>query len=189
MNLKKTLLGISVALAITGCSSTGYDSTSNYNGSNVIGNKNSATGPDRTLNEHYSLKILSSGVSGNNYIRVSSVSLDDLVVIAAVSETSLNNKTFVDILKNSGTKPIGNSLFHLSPVFAHKGQFKTSSVKVGDIANNNVHNYLRSLGYKDSKHVVERVSTFTYRNETMKLIEYILPSAEDYTKFYLMNAN
>lgn len=189
VSAKKTLLAISAALVIAGCSSTGYDSTSNYHSDDVIGNKNSATIPDRTLNEHYTLKILSSGVSGNNYVRVSSVSLDDLVVIAAISETSLKNKTFVDILKNSGTKPISDSLFHLSPVFTHKDNFKISSIKVENINNDTVRDYLKSLGYKDNKHLVERISTFTYHNESMKLIEYILPSAEDYTKFYLMNAN
>lgn len=188
MNLKKTLLGMSVALAIAGCASTGYDSTSNYRNSDVIGNKDSAISQDRTLDEHYSLKILSSGLSGDNYVRVSSVSLDDLVVIAAISETSLKNKTFVNILKNSGTKPISNSLFNLSPVFNRKGNFKISNIKVESIENDTVHNYLKSLGYKDSKHLIERVSTFTYHNETMKLVEYILPSAEDYTNFYLMNA-
>lgn len=186
-SIKKTLLGVSIALAISSCSTTGYDSTSNYNDSNLIGNKDSTTVPDRTLNEHYSLKILSTGVSGNNYVRISSVSLDDMVIIAAISETSLNNKTFVNILKNSGTKSIADSVFHLSPVFRRKGNFKISNIIVDEVKNPTVHSYLLGLGYKNSKHLVERTSIFTYRNETMKLVEYLLPSVEDYTKFYLIN--
>lgn len=177
------------AFAITSCSTTGYDATSNYSAANAIGNKDSALVPDRTLNQHYSLKILNSGVSDDNYVRVSLVSLDDMVVIAAISETNLRNKTFVNILKNSGTKPITDSVFHLSPVFARKGNFKTANITVADVKNPAIHAYLVSQGYKNNKHLIERTSIFTYRSETMKLIEYILPSVEDYTKFYLINAN
>lgn len=186
---KKLFLTILAMLAVTGCSTTGYDATSNYNDANVIGNKNSDTIPDRTLNQHYSLQILTSGVSEDNYVRVSLVSLNDMVVIAAISETNVKNKTFVNILKNSGTKPILNSVFHLSPVFTRKGNFKITNITVADIKNHAIHAYLVSQGYKNNKHLIERTSIFTYRNETMKLIEYILPSVEDYTKFYLMNAN
>lgn len=188
-SLKNTLCAAAAAVALASCSSTGYDATSSYNDSNAIGNKDSATTPDRTLNQHYSLKILNSSVAGNNYVRISSVSLDDMVIIAAISETGLQNKTFVNILKNSGTKPITDSVFRISPVFKHNGKFKISNITVADIKNPTVHAYLRSLGYKNNKHLVERTSIFTYRSETMKLIEYVLPNVEDYTKFYLLNSN
>lgn len=186
-SLKKIILMALLSGGLAACSSTGYDNTYSFNDDNAIGNKNTTTVPDKTLNQHYTLKILKSGVSGDQYVRISSVSLNDMVVIAAVSSTSVHNQMFVDILKKS--KPIADTMYHISPIFKRKGKFKVTNIAVADIPSNTVRSYLFSLGYAKNKHVIERVSVFAYHNETMKLIEYILPSVEDYTNFYLVNVD
>lgn len=146
----------------------------------IIYNKASMTTSLKSLNPDFKVQLLKTGVQGSNYVRVSSLKLANIPVIAAISQTDLKNKTFVTLLANADTQPIGKMLFSPNSKFKRNSQMTVINTTVNSISNPVIKNYLKSIGYDDSQAIIERKSQFLYNSETMDLIEYILPSIKQF---------
>ncbi len=65
----------------------------------------------KALNSNFSVQVLSSGMDNFNYVRISVLKLNNVPVVAAISQTNSSNETFVSILANAHNNSIGNKLF------------------------------------------------------------------------------
>lgn len=146
----------------------------------LINNKGSMTTALESLKHNFSVELLKNGVLSNNYVRISSLKLDNTPVIAAIVSTNVANPTFVDILRKASTTPIGKMLFAKGADIHRRDDMKIIVLTVHDIDNSIIHKYLNSLGYNDSTRIVARNSEFYHQTETMSITEYVLPSMTKY---------
>lgn len=146
----------------------------------LINNKGSMTKALESLHHNLTVKLLRSGVLANEYVRISSLQLESTPVIAAIVSTNVANPTFVSILRNASTTPIGKMLFAPGADIHRRDNMKIIVLTVHDVENEVVHKYINHLGYNDATHLVARRSEFYHQAETMSITEYILPSMTKY---------
>ena len=143
----------------------------------IINNRSSMTKSLKDLHHKFSIQLLHDGIKGNNYVRISALKLDDTPVVAAISSTSLNDPTFVDILRHASTASIGKRLFATNSPIKRRDNMKIYPIDVNAIIDPTIHSYLTlSLKYSSKQKIIARQSQFYYNNETMDLTEYILPT-------------
>lgn len=147
----------------------------------LINNRDSMTKALQSLSHNFSVELIKNGVVSNNYVRISSLKLDNTPVIEAIVSTNVSNQTFVTILRNANTTPIGKMLFAKNSGIV-RNDMKVSVMTVQDIKNPIAHDYLNKIGYDDKTHIVARNSEFTHQKETLEITEYILPSMTKYFK-------
>ena len=146
----------------------------------LINNKGSMTKALESLHRNLTVELLKNGVLANEYVRISSLKLESMPVITAIVSTNVANPTFVNILRNASTTPIGKMLFAPGADIHRRDSMKIIVLTVHDIPNEVVHKYINSLGYNDATHLVARKSEFYHQTETMEITEYILPSMTKY---------
>lgn len=147
----------------------------------LINNKGSMTKALESLSSNFTVELLKNGIISNNYVRISSLKLDNTPVIAAVVSTNVTNSTFVTILRNANTTPIGKMLFAKDSGIT-RSDMKVNVMIVQDVKNEIAHAYLNKIGYADKTHIVARDSVFTHDKETLDITEYVLPSMTKYFK-------
>jgi chorismate-pyruvate lyase len=172
-----TLLGI-----ITSLSSCTTDNPTPTTLNEVVYNNQSMTTMLRTLSSDFTVTVLKSEVEEPNYVRIVELNLRNTPVIVAISSTNLNNPTFVNLLKNSQDVSIGNKLFANDSQISRLSNMTITNVRLKNIRNPIISNYLISLGYTPTQQFVKRHSYFNYKTETMDLIEYVLPSLNKFVK-------
>jgi chorismate-pyruvate lyase len=146
----------------------------------LINNKGSMTKALESLHHNLSVELLKNGIVANEYVRISSLKLESTPVIAAIVSTNVANPTFVSILRNAATTPIGKMLFAPGSDIHRRNDMKVVVLTVHEVDNDIVHQYLNSLGYNDATHLVARKSEFYHQTETLEITEYILPSMTKY---------
>lgn len=146
----------------------------------LINNKGSMTKALESLHRNFTVELIKNGVLENDYVRISSLQLESTPVIAAIVSTNVANPTFVNILRNASTTPIGKMLFAPGADIHRRDNMKIIVLTVHDVENDSVHKYINSLGYNDATHLVARKSEFYHKAETMNITEYILPSMTKY---------
>jgi chorismate-pyruvate lyase len=134
----------------------------------------------KSLDNNLSVEILKTGVQGDNYVRIIALKLSNTPVIAAISQTNLQNKLFKDIIANADTTPIGTKLFTPNSSIKRRDDMLIRKIKLSSIKNPVVTAYLSKLGYTDNDLIIERYSIFYYQQQTLDLIEYILPSIDKF---------
>lgn len=126
----------------------------------------------KSWSNDYFLEVLDQGVIGDSFQRLVVIYLDKIPVMLGYSKCKLDNFIFTDILKNAGLIPIGVRLFApesgISRVEADIGL-----IDFNDIENSKIKNYLFEAKYTQKIHY--RSSSFVVLNQSMKLIEYVLP--------------
>lgn len=147
----------------------------------LINNRGSMTTALQSLSPNFTVELLKNGIISNDYVRVSSLKLDNTPVIEAIVSTNVSNSTFVTILRNANTTPIGKMLFAKDSGIT-RNDMKVSVMTVQDIKNQIAHDYLNKIGYSDKTHIVARNSVFMHDKETLEITEYVLPSMTKYFK-------
>ena len=156
----------------------------------LIHNPKSMTVALKTLNNNLTLSILKNQVVCRHqkyyYQRNVVMKLDNIPIILATSQTALSNKTFVDILQNANSNPIGYQLFaRASNIKRNPMMCVTNLYNIEKIDSPIFKNYLSqlkldilnttTLGY-----IVRRKSYFNLNRESMQLTEYILPTIKQF---------
>lgn len=124
------------------------------------------------LTNDYQLQLIASGVVDNLFKRIVIIKLDQLPVMLALSVTTIQDELFVGILKNSRDIPIGVRLFAPKSDIARLNM-KVLKAKLSDVKHSFILAYLDFLTKKDE--LFMRASIFKYKDQTMKLYEYVLP--------------
>lgn len=169
------LLGL---LALTACTTP---KTPKPNLGQLVSNQASMTKTLKVLDPDLSVQILKTGVQNDKYVRIIALKLSNTPVIAAISQTSLKNPMFKDVIANADVTPIGVKLFAPNSPIKRHTNMQISEVKLNAIKNPVLHSYLASLGYTDKDIIIKRYSQFYYQKQTLDLIEYILPAINQFT--------
>lgn len=173
--LRIALLGL---LALTACTTP---QTPKPNLEQLVSNQASMTKTLKSLDPDLSVQILKTGVQNDKYVRIIALKLSNTPVIAAISQTSLKNSMFKDIIANADVTPIGVKLFAPNSPIKRHADMQISEVKLSSIKNRVLRNYVANLGYTDKDVIIKRYSQFYYQKQTLDLIEYILPSINQFT--------
>ena len=148
----------------------------------LINNKDSMTKSLKGLNQNLSIEVLKTGRQSQNYVRISSLKLDNTPVIVAISKTKITNKWFCLLLVNANSSPIGNKLFAPDSE-VKRGKMIITKIYIEDIKDPVIIKYLNKLGsHLKEPFIIMRKSSFYYHEEDMDLIEYILPSINQFIK-------
>ena len=126
----------------------------------------------KQMSDKYELKILQHGVVGDKFERLVIIYVADLPVMFGLSVTNLSSPTFLNILQNARTVPIGVKLFAAGTAIIRTNMI----IKQIDVAL--VENYIISKYLQENKisgQIYYRQSDFVNGAETMQLKEYILP--------------
>ena len=164
----------SCLIIFSGCSTSATPAKPNLD--QLVYNPASMTKTLQSLGDNLSVQVLETGVQKHNYVRISAIKLADTPVIAAISQTKLKNKMFKDIIANADVTPIGTMLFAPNSLIKRRNGMQISQVKLSSIKNPVIVKYLSGLGYTDSDTIIQRSSQFYYQEQTLDLIEYVLPS-------------
>lgn len=130
----------------------------------------------KKMSKNHKVKVLFSGINNKIFQRIVSIYLNNVPVMIAVSETNTNNKTFMKILEDAASNPIGEKLFKPdSEIKRVNMQIKV--ILPQEISNSIVYEHIIELGYElQQKDFYIRESQFIFYNEQMHLTEYVLPS-------------
>lgn len=139
-----------------------------------LANPGSTTIFFKKITKEYQLKILDNNYLANRLERITIIELDHIPVMLNLSYTSLTNSKFIDILENAATTPIGTKLF-VPNSGIKRAQMSVSQIGVNQIDNVIIQNYMHELGLDTKTQLYVRQSQFTYQDEVMHLVEYILP--------------
>ncbi len=171
-------------MQLVSCSTTNSikPEESNIKLNEIINNPQSMTKSLKKLNNNFSVNILYSGVESSYYKRLVALKLESTTVIIASSSTKLDNSTFVDILSRSKGNSIGLQLFSPTSKIKRLPDMAIKHIQTQQINSRTLATYLISIGYKPSQEIISRTSTFYYKNESMILCEYILPSLNQFLK-------
>ena len=180
----KVILLAWLILILASCANVGSNSSKPQEQTleEFINNKGSMTVALKKLSPNFSVELLKNGVIANNYVRISSLKLDNTPVLAAYVSTNVSNQTFVQILRNASTTPIGKMLFAPGADIHRRDDMKITVMTVHEVNSAILHDYLHKIGYDDSTHIVARYSEFYHKDETLSITEYILPSMTKYFK-------
>ena len=146
----------------------------------IINNPKSMTSSLKTLDNHFSVNLLYTGIESGYYKRFVDLKLENTTVIVASSSTKLTNTTFLDILSQSKGNSIGLMLFSPTSKIKRLPNMSIRHIQIQQINSLILYNHLIKLGYKPTQEIISRASTFYYKNETMMLIEYILTSINQF---------
>lgn len=135
----------------------------------------STTSSFKQMSDKYRLDVLSNGFIGEEFYRIVAIYVDDLGVMLGLSVTHQNHATFLDILQNAKHIPIGVQLFNPENQIT-RTNVSIFKINVSQITNLIITDYLALNGIIGEIYV--RQSDFIKNNETMSLIEYILPGLE-----------
>ena len=147
----------------------------------LVSNQASMTKTLKSLDPDLSVQILKTGVQNDKYVRIIALKLSGTPVIAAISQTNLKNPLFKDIIANADVTPIGVKLFAPNSPIKRNADMQISKVELSSIKNPILHDYIASLGYTGKDAIIKRYSQFYYQKQTLDLIEYILPSINQFT--------
>lgn len=139
----------------------------------VINDPGSTTKAFKILSTDYELEVLSSKEDGGLFKRVVVIKLDQVPVMVALSQTSIDSLVFLDILKNAATTPIGVKLFAPNSQIV-RGKMAVKNITLNQIQDKVIRDYLEPIVTNESE-LYHRQSVFSYKTQTMKLIEYVLP--------------
>lgn len=145
----------------------------------LLDNKQSMTGQLEDLDSDLTVDVLYSGVENKKFERIVSLNLADEPVLIGVSQARQSSPYFVNILKNANTTPIGMVLFAPNSQI-RRDDMQVETIHLSSIKDIIVKEYLSELGYNYDTHIYKRVSTFRYKKQSMQLIEYILPSINQF---------
>lgn len=141
----------------------------------VLQNPGSTTRFFGSLTDDYLLEVLYSGLDETFYQRITVIKLDNIPVMLNLSSTHVNNRSFMNILQNAQTSPIGNSLFADGSKIS-RGEITIAQIRLNEINNQVVSEYMQAMNiYED---LYYRYSIFSHRQETMELTEYALPGLD-----------
>ena len=166
----------------TACSTTNTNikPSSESKLSTIINNKQSMTVALKKLNNNFSVNLLYSGIESDCYKRLVALKLESTTVLVAVSSTKITNQTFLNILSSSSSSSIGLKLFAPNSQIKRDPNMDIKYIEISQISSLILQRYLISLNYKLNQTIIQRTSTFYYKNESMKLFEYILPSINQF---------
>ena len=170
----------SCLILFSGCSASSQPTKPSLD--QLVQNSGSMTKTLNLLDPHLSVQILKTGVQGSNYVRITALKIADTPVIAAISQTNLHNKIFKAIVANANVTPIGTKLFAPNTLIKRRGNMQVNPIKLSSIKNSIIVQYLSSLGYTDTDIIIQRSSQFYYQKQTLDLVEYILPSINQFLK-------
>ncbi|MCC2624581.1 MAG: hypothetical protein K0R14_454 [Burkholderiales bacterium] len=143
-------------------------------------NQSSMTKQLESLDNNFQVIVLNSGMAGDDYKRIVSLTLSNIPVIVAISQAKTGSPYFVDLLKNADTKPIGKILFARNSGVIRDLGMKVDQIYLNHIGDNTVRNYIASLGYTNKDVIYKRTSIFRKKAQYMQLDEYVLPSIHIY---------
>lgn len=145
-------------------------------------NKASMTEQLKHLDKDFKVILLYSGMEGSNFKRISSLNLSGKPVLVGLSLAKTGSPYFVDLLKNADTTPIGKILFAKDSGVSRDPNMEVEQVYLNYISDSTAKAYISSLGYTNSDVIYKRTSIFRKGEESMQLIEYILPSIHNWIK-------
>ena len=100
------------------------------------------------LNKNFSIELLATGETNNEYRRTIAEKLNNTPVVMATSYTTLDNLFFVDLLKNSATNSIGETLF-ANDSKVKRTQMENTHIQIQQITNPTIQKYLYNSKYKN----------------------------------------
>ncbi len=138
-----------------------------------LNNPGSTTKVFQNLATSSQIEVLWNGfINDSLFQRIVLIKLDNIPVMIAISEADIFSPLFLDILKNSGTVPIGVRLFDSSAKIS-RSKMSFEEIHIDDIVNHIVQHELKQR--VDENIFIERNSNFNYDTQKMQLKEYILP--------------
>ncbi len=164
-------------LILCSCSTTNKPTIEQF-----VNNPASMTKALKSLDNDLTVKILKTGVQQLNYVRIIALKLSGTPVIVAISQTNLKNKTFKNIIANADVTPIGTKLFAPNSLIKRKAGMEINQTSIASIKNSTIQNYILGLGYTKDDNIIMRTSQFYYQKEDLDLVEYILPSINNFLK-------
>ena len=175
-------LVIGILMINTSCANSNNNpiTTDNAKITAIVNNKQSMTTALKKLNNNFTVNLLYSGVESNNYKRIVDLKLSNTTVLVAVSSTKISNPTFMDILSNAQSSSIGLKLFAPNSHIKRDPNMNIQHIKVSQISSDILINHLVKLNYNLGQTIIQRTSVFYYKNESMTLFEYVLPSLNQF---------
>ncbi|MCE2706265.1 MAG: hypothetical protein LW807_04240 [Proteobacteria bacterium] len=169
-------------MLITSCTSLNNNSiTDTENRLNtIVHNPQSMTNSLKKLDHNFKVSLIYNGVENANYTRFVALELESTPVIVAISSTKLSNRTFLNILSQAHNNSIGTQLFAKNSKIKRDPNMQINNIIISQIQSKIVYDYLNNIGYKSDQTIIERISSFYYKNEDMQLTEYILPKIKDF---------
>jgi len=174
--MRKLLILIISGILIS-CSTTSSRTTLKQ----VLYDKGSMTKQLESLDGRLGVEVLYSAMDETNYIRIASLKLRNTPVLIGISKASEDSPYFMNVLQNANVTPIGKVLFAKDSKVTRDKKMHVESIHLSQIKNLIVRTYLMRLGYIDEDVIYQRTSIFHYENQSMQLVEYILPSIRQFT--------
>jgi chorismate-pyruvate lyase len=146
----------------------------------LLQNRQSMTRQLENIDADLDVDILYTGMQAKKFKRIVSLRLNDEPILIGVSQARKTSPYFVKILKNAYTTSIGKALFAKNSQIKRDANMRVMTVHLSAIKDIAVRNYIAGLGYDYNTHIYKRISTFRYKKQSMQLIEYILPSINQF---------
>lgn len=132
------------------------------------------------LGQKLSIKLIKEGIEDNHFRRYTTLNLNNREVVAACSSVRLTYPFFTDILKNANTIPIGKFLFAPGSIVRRRNDMCLELIAKSQIKPQLLQDILTGLRYRDDQAFWQRTSVFEFQNETLDLIEIILPELDSF---------
>lgn len=135
-----------------------------------------------SLGKQLTVKLIHEGIEGEYFCRYSLLHLNQRAVVIACSKAHLTDGFFCQLLKNANITPIGKFLFATGSQVQRNDEMNIELVNSSQINESQLQQYLKQ-NYRSSQEFWQRTSQFSYGNESLNLIEIILPEFEEFFNF------
>jgi chorismate-pyruvate lyase len=132
------------------------------------------------LGNKLSVTLLYEGVQDGQFWRQITLNLNNKPVVLALSNCSQKDLFFSTLLKNANITPIGKFLFAANSLVTRDADMQLDLVTRAQIEFTGLGDYLKVHNYQSEQLFWQRRSSFHYRDETLQLIEILLPELESF---------
>ena len=126
-----------------------------------------------SIGNKFSVEILKCELVNDIYYRHVLLKLNSIAVVIATGKCSIHNQYLYSLLYNANTQPIGKF------IFAENSNINRAKIKITEIlateANSPIITTELQKNYANAQQFWQRISKFTYQEETLILEEIILP--------------
>ena len=136
-----------------------------------------------TLDRHLSVTLLYEGIIENYFHRYITLNLNQIPVVLACSNASLEHEFFAKLLQNANTTPIGKFLFASGSTVTRNSNMELDLIHSTIINDPHLQEYFQQHKYQLEQLFWQRKSTFHYQDQQLSLIEIILPELEGFFEF------
>jgi chorismate-pyruvate lyase len=132
------------------------------------------------LGHKLSVTLVYEGIENDRFCRYVTLNLNQKPVVVACSSSKLQNHFFVNLLKKANTVPIGKFLFASGSMVQRIEKMELELVSPDKIKNTLLISLLNTRNYQTKQIFWQRSSTFEYMDETLSLVEIILPELDKF---------